>query len=220
MDIREAIKERHSVRQYIDRPIPSELKAELEALIKECNIESGLHIQIVYDDPECFESFLARYGKFTNVQNYVAIAAKKSLENRDELGGYYGQRIVLRAQQRGLSTCWVGGTYKKGKCKVELPDDEKLICVIAIGYGATAGTPHKSKPLSQLCDVPEEQMPNWFKNGMYAAMLAPTAMNQQRFHVTIREGEPVITSKIGPFTKVDLGIVKCNFESACGHKCR
>ena len=218
MDIKDAIKARHSVRFYKDEPISDEHKAELEALIGECNAESGLHLQLIVDDPECFDTFLAHYGMFKNVKNYIAVVGPKAMADLEVRGGYYGQKIVLAAQMMGLNTCWVAGTYKRGKCKVEVKDNEKIVCVIAIGYGENQGTKHKSKPLSKLCSVPESEMPVWFKNGVKAAMMAPTAMNQQKFRISLEEDEPIITSGRGPMTGIDLGIVKYNFEAASGRK--
>ena len=218
MDIKEAIKERHSVRKYKDMPIEEEKKNKRVGLIKQANDESGLNIQLICDDPECFDTFLAHYGKFSNVKNYIAIVGKKSLENVEELGGYFGQKIVLEAQMMGLNTCWVGGTYGKGKCKADVESGEKIFCVIAIGYGEEEGVKHKSKPVEKVCDVDKENMPTWFKNGMVAALMAPTALNQQKFHVSLNNDEVTITAKMGPFTKVDLGIVKYNFEAGSGHK--
>ena len=220
MEIREAIRARHSVRKYLDMPITGEMKEKLETLIRECNEESGLHIQLVLNDAECFRTLLAHYGWFENVNNYVAIVGSKELPDLEEKGGYYGQKIVLAAQQEGLNTCWVAGTYKKGKCRAEKAADEKIIYVIAIGYGENQGTKHKSKPLAKLCSVKEEDMPGWFRNGVKGAMMAPTAMNQQKFTISLEEGEAVITAGRGPMTKSDLGIVKYNFEAASGHTCR
>ena len=218
MDIKDAIKARHSVRFYKDEPISDENKAELEVLIGECNAESGLHLQLIVDDPECFDTFLAHYGMFKNVKNYIAVVGPKPMADLEVRGGYYGQKIVLAAQMMGLNTCWVAGTYKRGKCKAEVKDNEKIVCVIAIGYGENQGTKHKSKPLSKLCSVPESKMPVWFKNGVKAAMMAPTAMNQQKFRISLEEDEPIITSGRGPMTGIDLGIVKYNFEAASGRK--
>ena len=220
MDIREAIRARHSVRKYKDISIPEDLKKKLEALIRQCNEESGLHIQLVLNDPECFNTLLAHYGWFENVNNYLAIVGSGTLPDLEEKGGYYGQKIVLAAQQEGLNTCWVAGTYKKGKCKAEKAADEKIVCVIAIGFGENEGKKHKSKPLSKLCSVREEDMPVWFRNGVKGALMAPTAMNQQKFFITLEDGEAVITAGRGAMTKIDLGIVKYNFEAASGHKCR
>lgn len=220
MDIREAIKSRHSVRSYKDIPIPDDIKAELNALIDECNAESGLHIQLITDDPECFNSLLAHYGNFRNADNYIAIVGPKTLPNLEEVSGYYGQKIVLAAQMLGLNTCWVAGTYSRGKCKADKEAGDTIICVISIGYGETEGTKHKSKPVSKLCTVAETDMPVWFKNGVKGAMMAPTAMNQQKFLISLEGDEAVITAGLGAFTKLDLGIVKYNFEAASGHKCR
>ena len=220
MDVKEAIRERHSVRQYKDSPLKTDVKERLASLVKECNEKSGLHIQLICDDSDCFNTFLAHYGRFTNVNNYIAMVGKKTLDNLDELVGYYGQKLVLEAQMLGLNTCWVAGTYGKGKCKATLLPDEKIVCVISLGYGAAKGSTHRSKPAEKLCDVKEADMPDWFKEGLEAALLAPTAINQQRFLVSLENGEPVITAKGGPLTKVDLGIVKYNFEAASGHKCK
>jgi nitroreductase len=218
MDIREAIKSRHSVRYYRNEPIAEETRTELEALIGACNAESGLHMQLIVEDPECFDTLLAHYGMFKNVRNYIAVVGPKDMANLEEKGGYYGQKVVIAAQQMGLNTCWVAGTYKRGKCKAVLEDGEKIVCVIAIGYGESEGTRHKSKPLSKICDIPEADMPVWFKNGVKAAMMAPTAMNQQKFKITLEGGRPVITAGAGPMTRIDLGIVKYNFEAVSGHK--
>ena len=220
MDIKQAIRERHSVRQYKDLPIPVEAKERLEALVKECNEKSGLNIQLICDDPECFSTFMAHYSKFSKANNYFAFVAKKDMVNRDELIGYYGQKLVLEAQMLGLNTCWVAGSFGRGKCKADAAAGEKVICVISLGYGENSGSAHKSKPVAKLCDVAEADMPDWFKEGLEAALLAPTALNQQKFRITLKDGEPVITTKGGPMTKIDLGIVKYNFEAASGHKCK
>ncbi|MBQ6392683.1 MAG: nitroreductase family protein [Eubacterium sp.] len=220
MDIKQAIKARHSVRQYKDEPIPEELVSKLEELIEECNEESGLHMQLILDDPECFQTFLAHYGAFTNVKNYIAIVGPKIYPNLEEMGGYYGQKIVLEAQMMGLNTCWVGGTFRRGRCKARLEVHDKLVCVIAIGYGENEGKKHNSKPLEKHCKIPVEDMPLWFRNGVTAARMAPTAINQQKFTIELDGEEAVITAGRGVMTKIDLGIVKYNFEAASGHKCR
>ena len=220
MTLQEAITARHSVRKYIDKEIPVDIVTVLQDKIVEYNKVGNLNIQLVLNDAECFRTLLAHYGWFENVNNYVAIVGSKELPDLEEKGGYYGQKIVLAAQQEGLNTCWVAGTYKKGKCRAEKAADEKIICVIAIGYGENQGTKHKSKPLAKLCSVKEEDMPGWFRNGVKGAMMAPTAMNQQKFTISLEDGEAVITAGRGPMTKIDLGIVKYNFEAASGHTCR
>ena len=220
MTVTEAIKARHSVRSFKPQPIEQTAVDRLNGIISECNSKSGLNIQLILDDPDCFNTFLAHYGKFRNAVNYIALVGRKELPDLDEMAGYYGEKIVLEAQMLGLNTCWVAGTYGKGKCKAEKNAGEKIVCVIAVGYGESEGVRHKSKPLEKLCAVKKDDMPAWFKNGMLAATLAPTAVNQQKFFIDIDREEAVITSGKGPMTKIDLGIVRYNFEAASGHKCR
>ena len=220
MDVKELIKARHSVRHYKDIPIEKEKKTVLEELAREINEESGLRVQVIFDDPECLNTMFARYGWFKNAVNYIALVGTKNAENLDEKCGYFGQKMVLKAQELGLNTCWVGGTYGKGKCKADKDKGEKIVCIIVFGYGENDGVKHKSKPVRKLCNIPENEMPGWFKNGMVAAMMAPTALNQQKFYVTLTDEDVIITSQKGPFTKVDLGIVKYNFEAVTGRKCK
>ena len=56
----------------------------------------------------------------------------------------------------------------------------------------------------------------WFRNGIRAALLAPTAMNQQKFKLDLEEGHVKARAGIGPYAKVDLGIVKYHFEVGSG----
>ena len=220
MDILEAIYARHSVRQYKNLPIAEETAAELERLIRECNEESGLKIQLIHNDPECFRTLFAHYGKFKNANHYITIVGPKDLPDLSERGGYYGEKLVLEAQRLGLRTCWVAGSYGRSKCKAVVGKDEKIVCVISIGYGENDGRQHRNKALAKVCNVPEAEMPEWFREGVRAAMAAPTAVNQQRFTISLKDGEPVITAPKGVLTMLDLGIVKYNFEAASGRKCR
>ncbi len=214
MDIFEVMKNRHSVRSYIDKPIDAEALSELRAEIDACNKESGLHIQLVTDEPEAFGGFMAHYGKFSGVKNYIALIGTKGAD-LDEKLGYYGEWIVLKAQQLGLNTCWVALTFSKGKSRCTVRKGEKLVCVISLGYGSTQGVAHKNKPLETLCRF-EGTAPDWFKKGMEAALLAPTATNQQKFMLTL-SGNTVKAEAIGGFyPKVDLGIVKYHFEVGAG----
>lgn len=216
MDILEAIQMRHSVRAYKADAIPKEIREELDDLVASCNGESGLSIRIIYDDPDGFDSRLARYGKFSNVRNYIMLVGDKD-HDIDEACGYYGEKIVLEAQMLGLNTCWVAMTYNKKKVKELLLPDEKLCMVIALGYGKDPGVPRKSKLPEQVV-VTKGQMPDWFRAGVDAALLAPTAVNQQKFVIGVKNGLPVIKVRGRGFhTKVDLGIVKYHFEMASGY---
>lgn len=208
------MEERHSVRQYLDRPLDSETVSALEGEIRKCNKECGLHIQLVTGEPKAFDGFMAHYGKFSGVKNYIALVGPKA-PDLDEKCGYCGEKLVLLAQQLGLNTCWVALTYSKIPGAFKIEKGEKLTVVIALGYGTTQGVPHKSKPLSDVVSV-SGSMPDWFKKGVEAALLAPTAMNQQKFKFYLSGSKVSVKAGVGFYSKVDLGIVKYHFEIAAG----
>ncbi len=211
MELLEAIEARHSVRSYEDRQIEGEVLEKLQNKIEELNKESSLHIQLVLNEPKVFSSFLAHYGKFDGVKNYVAIIGKND-SLLEEKAGYYGEQLVLFAQTLGLNTCWVALTYKKIKDAYKINNDEKMQLVIAIGYGKTQGMAHaKRKTYEQVTNIKGE-VPSWFVDGVNAALLAPTAINQQKFKINYDNGEVTITVAIAPYAKIDLGIVKYHFE--------
>ena len=214
MNVMEAMTARHSVRQYEDKAIEPEKLAALEQEITACNQEGGLHIQLVKDEPRAFDGFMAHYGKFSGVRNYIALIGPKSAD-LDEKCGYYGERLVLLAQMLGLNTCWVAMTYSKIRTAFTVNAGEKLCVVIALGYGKTQGVAHKSKTFEEVAQVSGE-VPAWFRSGVEAALLAPTAMNQQKFQLTLNGDQ--LTAKAGTafYSKVDLGIVKYHFELGAG----
>lgn len=216
MDISEAIKERHSVRAYTDKKIEGEVLLALENKIAEINGESGLNVQLVLNEEKAFGGRMARYGKFSGVKNYIAMVGKKGADLSEKVG-YYGQKLVLFAQTLGLNTCWVALTYKKVKTAYKIEEGEKLALVIAIGYGATQGVPHKSKSINAVSNAGEDS-PEWFVNGVKTALLAPTATNQQKFFFTLKDCEVTAKPGLGFYAKVDLGIVKYHFELGSGVK--
>ncbi len=215
MDIIEAIQARHSVRRYTDAPIEEEKVNALKEVIKEINAESGLHFQFVVNEPEAFSGTMAHYGHFSGVKNYFVLAGKKRM---DREVGYYGEKLVLAAQMLGLNTCWVALTFNKKKTEILLDKGEKFYVVISVGYGITQGKPHPSKSAQEIGGVTDAS-PDWYKKGIEAVLLAPTAVDQQKFTFTLN-GDTV-TSKpgVGFYTDMDLGIAQYHFDMATGKRC-
>lgn len=222
MTLLEAIQARHSVRKYKDEPIPEEVLAVLRNKVWEINRQAGLHVQLVTGEPKAFSGLIC-YGTFSGVTNYFVMAGKKG-EDLDEKIGYYGEQLVLLAQTLGLNTCWAGVSYSKIPGTYELEDGEKIGCYIALGYGQTQGSGHKVKDIREVSNS-SDLTPMWFKKGVDAALLAPTAVNQQKFYlefVGFKDfsklpkvvAKPVF-SMIG-YSKMDLGIVKYHFEIGAG----
>ena len=222
MTVKEAIKARHSVRAYKAQPLAEDVVKVLEKEIEEVNRQGNLHIQLIKNEPKAFQGKLAKYGKFSNVTNYLVMAGPKGAD-LDERIGYYGEHLVLLAQTLGLNTCWVGLSYSKIPGTYVLGDNEKIACYIAIGYGETQGVNRKTKTVEQVSNA-NDITPFWFRVGVEAALLAPTAVNQQKFffeYTPARDGKPVQViakrsfSLIG-YTQMDLGIAKYHFEVGAG----
>ena len=214
MDLLKAMRERHSVRAYTDRPIAGETLDALKRVIDRVNSDGDLHIQLVTDEPKAFDSKMAHYGSFSGVRNYIALIGRRG-DRLEERCGYYGERIVLAAQGLGLNTCWVALTYQKVPDAYTVAADEKLVMVIAVGYGKDSGTAHRSKPYEAVVRGSTDA-PAWFKSGVEAALLAPTAMNQQKFSFELVGDKVHAKAKLAPCHNTDLGIVKYHFELGSG----
>lgn len=221
MDVFEAIRERHSVRDYADTPLSDEVIDALVELIAQANYEGNLNFQLRVEEPQAFIGSLAKYGYFKGARNYIALVGSKD-KTLDERCGYYGECIVLAAQMMGLNTCWIGLSYNKAKMGAVISTDEACPCIISIGYGMNVGRPHNVKMIETLCRVDGKKvprlggLPRFFTAGLEAAQLAPTAMNQQKFFFDLVGGPGSSSVRavagLGPYAKVDLGIAKYHFE--------
>ena len=221
MTLEEAIEARHSVRAYKEQPLAENVVKVLEEKIAVLNLEGKLHIQLIQNEPKAFLGTMAKYGKFRNVGNYIVMAGQKA-DDLDERVGYYGEQLVLLAQTLGLNTCWVGLSYSKVSGTYELGEDEKIACYIAIGYCDSQGVGHKIKTVEQVSNI-SNITPLWFKKGIEAALLAPTAVNQQKFsfeYIGMRNNRHQVRAKKGfsmiGYTNMDLGIAKYHFEIGAG----
>ena len=210
MTLLEAIQSRHSVRKYIDKPIEENLVSILQEKVNEVNVKGNLHIQLVTNEPKAFKGKMA-YGNF-------AMVGKKA-DDLSERIGYYGEQLVLLAETLGLNTCWVGLTYNNIKEAYEKADDEKLCCMIALGYGDDPGRNMKRKGIKDVSNA-SDITPKWFLRGVEAALLAPTAVNQQKFKFEyisphgdgVHRVKAERTFSLIGYTKMDLGIAKYHFE--------
>ena len=213
----ETIRERHSVREYDGKPL---LRAEFDALgavVEECARESGLDIQLVGDNPEVF-NVIARFGLIRGCRTHVAFVVDDGKARgvaADEAIGYWGQKIVLAAQDMGLNTCWCALCSRK-KSRAVVAPGKKIRLIIAVGHGKTQGFSRKTKSVEALSSAECAKAPAWFAVAMEAAQLAPTAMNNQNFKIMLLSDAKTvrIDAPQSGLNVIDEGIVRCNFEVA------
>jgi len=215
MDILDLIRQRHSVRRYLDKPIEESKRNAINLFINEQTKLGGLNIQPFYDEPKAFSTLLAHYGKFRNAVNYIAFIGKKEKETKV---GYFGEAIVLKLQEIGINSCWVAVSYSKRKTPIEIRKGEDILSVVSFGYGETQGVNHRSKKYEDVTEVAGEK-PSWLDLGVEAALLAPTAVNQQKFKIICDNGKITIKKNgKGFYQDIDLGIIKYHFEAVTGQK--
>lgn len=212
MTLQEAMHDRHMVRKYMDKPIEGELIQQINRRISENNVRYGLSMKFVTNNTSGFNA-LIKLILAKGVKNFVILAGDNQ-HGLDEKLGYCGTDIMLFAQTLGLNTWWVGGTFNRNVGN--MVPGKKVIGIIAVGYGATQGVPHKSKSYDAVAHYNGE-IPSWFKAGVEAALLAPTALNKQDFTV---EGNgkkvKIYCNNSSIFSGADLGIVKYHFELGAG----
>lgn len=214
MDMKEAMHTRHTVRKYTDQVIPAEIVTLMNQRIDENNRKYNLNIKLVTDDTSAFGA-VVKLILAKGVKNYLVLAGPDN-KDLDEKLGYCSADLMLYAQTLGLNTWYVGGTYNR-KSVSKKAGEGRVIGVVAIGYGATQGVPHKSKKPSKVSSY-EGAMPDWFKNGVEGALLAPTALNKQAFYIIGKGNKVKITCDNGVFSGVDLGLIKYHFELGAGRE--
>ena len=206
----EAIRDRHSVRSYRPDRIENDKIEKLNEKIKELNVTGNLNLQFVEDAGNTYNKLLNRVTGLGSAPSVIACAGPDD-DTLEQRIGYYGEKLVLYAQSLGLNTCWAG-TFNKKNIGAEVRHGERLVISIAIGYGNDKGRPHKSKKPEQVIEAKGDR-PYWFNKGVEMALLAPTAINQQKFVIRLNDDESVdFIDKGGIFSLVDIGIVKCHFE--------
>ncbi len=208
------MEKRHTVRKYIDKPLDMDLIGLLNDRIERNNCVYNLTFKLITNNSDGLSS-LARLMSNNSVQNYIILAGKDN-SDLDKKIGYCGADLILYAQSLGLNTWWCGGMFN-GKNALKHLDNKavRVNGVIAIGYGKTQGVPHKSKTADQVSHF-KGDAPGWFKSGIKALLLAPSALNRQPYIVNGEGNKVSLKVKNGTFSQVDLGIGKYFFELGAG----
>lgn len=223
MDIIEAMGARHAVRDYTDEPIGD---AELDALrmaVAQANADGGLDIQLVHDDKDALGGCPTHYGRFRNVRYCIALIGRDDDPDAlDEKVGYWGERLALEAVRLGLDTGWVV-LHETGEHEGHwtIGEGERMPAAIAVGHGARAGRPHRSKPVEELGTLESGSFadaPDWFVHGLEAVQLAPSALGKQPFRFTLLDDGRTVRAEAldGVQAHICLGVARLHFELGTG----
>lgn len=221
MNMIDAINTRISRRTYLDTPIEPAKLALLQKEIDKANAESGLTITFLQDGAESFEGDKS-YGMFEGVRSMLVLKGNEDLPNLKEKVGYYGEKLILLAENLELGSCWVGGTFDKESSVFEKSPDEQIICVVPLGNISPSNREEKlvrgrihrhSKEINEMMQA-DRPLTETETEAMKLVQLAPTARNTQKVEFVFEGDE--ITAQVADdyrFDLVDLGICKLHFET-------
>lgn len=232
----ELLKDRHSVRNFSDRPIESGAINSLRALVTMINThEAGMKFQLMLDEGAPFKGFTSSYGVFKGVRNYLACVVDPAFDHASERAGYFAQSFVIRALELGLGACFVSGTYNRDAVGCQMRAGEKLLFVVPFGYPAESGGSlvsrvavkmmHRKKfELRDFFQGDEEnynlalQRFPWLPAALEAVACSPSARNKRPvrlcYDVLARKSKLCALVDGGnPSNLIDLGIAKYNITA-------
>lgn len=214
MKMEDAMRKRHTVRKYTDKKLSDSFIDVLNERIEMNNQRHHLSMKLIVKDGNALP-LLVRLFISKGVRNYVILAGDQAKDLPERIG-YAGSDIMLFAQTLGLNTWWISGTYSWYHVRKKVKDKE-IYGILVIGYGLNDGVGHRSdKTPLEVSSYQTGDAPQWFKAGVEAALLAPTAFNKQKFKITGNLNNVKIEYDGGSFSGMDKGIIKYHFELGAG----
>ncbi|MHA2303889.1 MAG: nitroreductase family protein [Candidatus Hodarchaeales archaeon] len=138
----EVIIKRKSWRSYLPVPLAPDIRQRfLEILSEDGNSPFGgtarFELIETLDLDSREKRRLGTYGFIKGATNFIVGIAEKSQYDLEDLG-FRMEKIILYATEIGLSTCWVGGTFRRKdfEKKMKIKENEQIIAVSPVGYAA------------------------------------------------------------------------------------
>jgi nitroreductase len=175
MALLDLIKQRKSVREFLDKPVEREkiMKCLEAARLAPSESNSQPWRFIVVDDKELKDRLCdAAFGGLYFINTFcktapvmVAVISEKS-KFLARVGGMFRgvkfylidigitcEHFVLEAEELGLGTCWIGWFNERGvKSVLNIPQSKKIDILIALGYydRAKLGPEHGREPMDKI----------------------------------------------------------------------
>jgi nitroreductase len=227
---------RRSRRTYVAKQIEPEIIKSLNSVTSELNeLYEEVKVVFIEKSPDAvFVGAVGPYGKITSAPAYFAVVINNDTNFNYEKAGFLGQAVVLEAALHGLSTCWVGGYFKKEVAgqEVGISDSERVVAVIPIGHARKnlsltekmmhqVGDYHKRKNVEDIVEgLPKKQWPKWVDSVIRAATLSPSAYNRQSIQFIIGEDHSITVKIANPDEEtnvpkgIDRGIAMLHIDVA------
>jgi nitroreductase len=152
------IKERRSIRSYLDKPIEKEI---LKEIIDAARLSpSARNIQpwhfIVITEEETLKriSELVPWGSFVSKSPAcIVVCGDKGAKRYVEDCCIASENIMLAAKSFGIGTCYVAALGKpvdEVRDLLGIPENFEIVCFISMGYFGKNPGPHDKKDLNEI----------------------------------------------------------------------
>ena len=206
----EIIRARTSHRSYTAQPIEEEkLEALRSSFAAEPGPGGGVARFAILDTAGWGDgkfNALGTYGTIQGARLFLAGVIPRG-ENAMEDFGYQFEKIILRATDLGLGTCWIGGIFNRSRFadRVGVRDDEVLPAISPLGYPTpkrtvtdalirwTAGSRHR-RPWSELFfhenfqTALTDRAAGRYLDSLEMLRLGPSASNRQPWRIVKEQG--------------------------------
>ena len=239
MDIIENIKKRISTRTFNQVALKTADKKNLESFINENNkgLENEvLNFQII-EKHDVDKQMKLDYGIIKGHNAYILGTAKSTIASRVNYG-YLMEKVVLKATEMNMSTCWIGVFDSKYFNEVSVEDGFDIPSIVIVGYSYDKPTyqdkflrfsvnASKRNSMDKLFFDYILKMPinpedvKKYSDSLEMVRLAPSSGNTQPWRVYFNE----TTNEFHFFKKsiskryelkglhdIDMGIALCHFE--------
>lgn len=237
--VRDVIKQRRSVRTYNEMALKEFDKARI-LKYAENNLTNPFSndIKIIITDYEY--DIPSTYGFIKGAKTYLA---GKTVNSEEGLlaYGYVFEKIILYCQSIGVSTCWLGGSFKSNQFYNSIkPDKNEIIpAVTPLGYESpkkrlmdkivkSATKSHSRKTWDHLFYDKNfdnrlmEENAGIHKEALEMVRLAPSGSNKQPW-IVVADNDAVHFYKQKDYgSELDMGIAMCHYDLTVtekGYKC-
>lgn len=236
----DAIDVRVATRRFDPAPLDDAVRARISSMLDAVGTASGIHLELLAGFEDVFRDANAS-GHLSNSRDVIAVSAPEG-DDWDEKAGYYAERVVLGLTLLGLGTCWVAGSWNREaveRHRHARPDDVLRAGVIVGNVPASEaylttpfdeltarqrdhrGSKTWEQTTPEMSEDERQAAPSWFRDGVEAALKAPSALNRQPVLFRYEAGDGTAIATIDPlaadsFAVLDLGIAKLHFRIGAG----
>ena len=157
MDALQAMRTRRSHRAYKSDPVPREILEEMvdcgRLAATAMNLQPWAFVVVTNEEMRRKLAETTDYGKFIAQSGACIVVFCEDCKYYLEDGSAAIQNILVAGHALGVGTCWVAGDKKAYvetiRQMLGLPENYRLIGLIAVGYATDSPSPQK-KPLSEV----------------------------------------------------------------------